>query len=86
MTRDKLLLKPIWSIKDICDYTSFKKTKAYEIMKVAKSKYNGVVYISQSVVSRDSVLQVLKTSIERETYVANKVKDTKGGTNEKVSS
>jgi len=63
-----LLLKPNWSVKDIMKYTGFKKTKCYEIMKIAKTKYNGKVSISSSVVKMDSVLIVLNTSIEREAY------------------
>lgn len=75
MNRQDLLLKPIWSIKNICDYTGFGRTKSYEIMNKAKRRYKGVVDVSDSVVSRDSVLLVLKTSIERETYIKDRLQE-----------
>ena len=63
-----LLLKPIWSCKDIMKYTGFGKSKSYEIMNIAKNKFNGKVNISSSVVKMDSVLLALNTSYEREAY------------------
>lgn len=77
-----LLAKPIWSVKEIMQYTDFGKTKCYELMKVAKTKYQGCVGLSSSVVKRDSVLLALNTSIERETYVIKVLK--KGGKDEET--
>jgi hypothetical protein len=73
MKMENLLKKTIWSCKDIMTYTGFGKTKSYEIMHIAKTKYSGCIKVSSMVVSRDSVLNALNTSIERETYVINQV-------------
>lgn len=64
-----LLTKPHWTYKDICEYAGCKKSKAYEIMDICKKEFNGELRFNQSCVSRDSVLNYLGTSIERETYV-----------------
>lgn len=80
MTRQALLLKPIWNNENICFFAECKKTKAYEIMKVAKQKYNGKVACDSRCVKRDSVLLVMGTSIEREVYLLKILK--KGGVNE----
>lgn len=79
-----LLLKPIWSVADIMKYTGFKKTKAYEIMNIAKTKFNGKVYVSSSVVSMDSVLLALNTSYEREAYKYQLLKAQERRLNEKT--
>lgn len=75
MTREKLLLIPNWTCKDVCFYSNSKKTKAYEIMKLAREKYNGGVSFNSQCVSRDSVLLVLGTSIEREIYILKQLKE-----------
>ena len=82
MTRANLLLIPHWTYKDVCFYSNSKKTKAYEIMKVAREKYNGKVGFNSQCVSRDSVLLALGTSIEREIYILNQLKGK--GKNEKA--
>lgn len=75
MDRQELLLKPHWNNKDICDYVECKKSKAYQIMGIAKTKFNGVVCFNSRCVLRDSVLQVIGTSIERETYILKQIKE-----------
>ena len=71
---EELLLKPNWNYHDVMFYADCKKSKAYEIMKTARTDYKGSVRFNSQCVSRDSVLQVLNTSIERETYILNQLK------------
>ena len=65
------MLKPHWNYQDICIYCECRKSKAYEIIKVVKEKFNGSIRFNPSCVKRDSVLAFLGTSIERELYVKN---------------
>ena len=69
----ELLLKPNWNYHDVCAYVGCKKSTAYKIMGIAREKYNGTLRFSSQCVKRDSVLQVLETSIERELYVLNQI-------------
>ena len=69
MTKIELLSKGLWDIHDICEYLDVKKSKGYELMKLAKEKYNGAVKFNSSVVKRDSVLALMGLSVEREVYV-----------------
>lgn len=82
MTRKELLLKPNWSVSDITFYLSCGKTKAYEIMRVARNKYKGNVACDSRCVSRDSLLLAIGSNIEREVYILNQIK--KGGANGKT--
>lgn len=70
----KLLIKPNWNYSDVMNYCGVKKTKSYEIMALAKKHYNGTIPALPSYVRRDSVLGLLGTSIERETYINNHIK------------
>ena len=79
MNRQDLLLKPIWNYHDICDYVDCKKSKAYQIMQIAKSKHNGVVKFNSQCVYRDSVLASLGIILERELYIKKLIE--KGGQN-----
>lgn len=67
--RDELLLKPHWDYVDICMYVGCQKSKAYQIMHIVRKKFNGSIRHESSYVKRDSVLEYLETSIERETYI-----------------
>lgn len=58
-------------------YLEVGRTKAYEIIKAVKRFYNGAVPNETSWVKRDSVLNYLGTSIERELYINETLK--KGG-------
>lgn len=82
MKREELLLKPNWNYRDISFYCGCQKSKAYQIMKVAKQDFGGKVLLFPAFVKRDSVLLALGTFIERETYILNTLK--KGGENEKA--
>lgn len=74
MTRRNLLLKPNWNCRDICSYLECGKTKAYEYMRVAKKHYNGKVDGNSEVITRDSLLLTIGTSIEREIYILKTLK------------
>lgn len=74
MSSEKLLLKPIWNYTNICDYLGCKKTKAYELMKIARTKYGGSVRGNSSFITRDSLLLTIGTSVEREIYILREIK------------
>lgn len=59
-------------------YLGIKKTKAYEIMDKVKRFYNGSVPDFKGYVKRDSVLNYLGTSIERELYVLEQLERKEG--------
>ena len=69
LTKQDLLLTPVWDYKDVMLYCDCKKSKAYEIIKVCKEKFNGSVLFSKHGVKRNSVLEYMGTSIEQESYV-----------------
>lgn len=71
--RANLLLKPHWDYLDICEYVECKKSKAYEIIKTCKEKFNGAIRFNPGCVTRDSVIAYCGSSIERELYVKNLV-------------
>lgn len=71
MNKRELLLKPVWNYHDICEYLSCKKSKAYELMKIAREEHNGDVRFNPQVITRDSFLLTIQTSIEREIYILN---------------
>lgn len=75
MTNNEYLLtKPCWTYKDIMAYCECKKSKAHEIMKICKEKFNGNVIFNKHVVKRNSVLEYLGTSVEQEVNVINALK------------
>ena len=84
MTRSELLLCPNWNYHDICEYVGCKKSKAYELMAVAREKYKGSVRFNSRVITRDSLLQAIGTSIERELYILNSINTYERRTNEKT--
>ena len=71
MSKTKLLLKPLWTVKELCAYFEFKKTKGYEVAKIIKKKYGGSVPNEPKYIKRDSALVWGQTSIERELYISN---------------
>lgn len=80
MIRQELILCPVWNYHDIMKYLGIGKTKAYEYMHIAKTKYNGKVIGNTQQVKRDSLLLTIGTSIEREIYILRTLK--KGGEND----
>lgn len=68
-TTQDLLLKPMWSVTDVMAYVGCKKSKAYQIMARCKQRFNGSIPNEPSVVTRNSVLNYFKTSIEEEIYI-----------------
>ena len=75
MTREKLLLKPAWNCADIMAYIGCKKTKAYQIINKVKKFYGGAIIDLPSCVQRDKVLVYLNTSVERELYIKELLKE-----------
>lgn len=73
MKRQDLLLKPHWNLRDVMDYVGCKKTKAYEIMARCRQRFNGSIPNEPSVITRDSVLNYYKTSVERELYIKEEI-------------
>lgn len=74
MKRQELLLKAVWNCKDVCEYLECKKSKAYELMKVARNQFSGDVRFNSRVVKRDSLLLAIGSYIEREIYILNQMK------------
>lgn len=70
----RLLLKPLWSYKNIMTYTGWKKSKCYEVMTTCRKRYGGGSKEEPSMVTRDSVLAYLNTTIEREILIINEIK------------
>ena len=68
MSKRELLEKPVFDYHDVMEYCGVKKSKAFEIIKVCKTKLNGAVLFNKHGVKRDSVLEYLGTDIEREAY------------------
>lgn len=66
MTREELLLTPNWTYKDVCFYANVGKSKAYELIKIAKTQFGGCVKYLPNCVKRNSILMVLGTSFEEE--------------------
>ncbi len=77
MSKEELLLTPNWNYKDVMSYVGCEKSKAYMLMKIAREDFNGNVRFNSQCVKRDSLLQVIETSIERELYILQILK--KGG-------
>ena len=66
MKRRELLLKPIWSYKDICEYVGCKTTKAIELKKIAITQFGGAVKYLPNMVKRNAVLELLGTTFDTE--------------------
>ena len=71
----KLLEKPVWNYRDVRNYLGIGKTKAYEYMRIAREKYNGAVIGNTQQIKRDSLLLAIGTTIERELYIKNQIKE-----------
>lgn len=69
MKTKTLLRKPHWNYKNIMEYVGCGSTKAYEIMKVVRKKYNGTLVDLPDCVRRNSVLTFLGTTLEEELKV-----------------
>ena len=67
--RKELLLKPVWTYRDVMAYCEVKKSKAFLIIKECKEKLNGRVLFNEHGVKRDSVLAYNSSSIEQERYI-----------------
>ena len=75
MNRQELLLCPNWNYHDVCEYARCEKSKAYQLIKVAKEQYKGTVRFNSRCVKRDSVLLAMGTSIEQETYIERRLNE-----------
>ena len=73
MNKKDLLEKPVWNYYDVMFYCHVRKTKAYEIMTICRKELNGAVRFNPHGVKRDSVLEYLGTTIEKEIYVLKNV-------------
>ena len=62
---DALLQKPIWSNKDIQEFTGCSATTAVKIRKEAITKYNGFIPIMPKKTKRDAILKVLNLEVVR---------------------
>lgn len=82
MNRLQLLSKPHFDYHDVMTYIGCGKTKAYEVMKICRRKYNGAIPHEPQCVTRDSVLVYLGSSIEREVYCKKILEE--GGRDEKT--
>ncbi len=56
---DTLLQKPIWSNKDIQEFTGCSSTTAVKIRKIAITQYDGFIAILPRKTKRDAILKVL---------------------------
>ena len=62
-----LLYKPVWTYKDIMEWTNVKsKTTALEIKKRAQKDFDGFVPYGSQYVKSDSVLAIFGTSRKQE--------------------
>ena len=77
MNRQELLLKPIWSYKDICEYVGCKTTKAIELKKLAITQFGGAVKYLPNMVKRNAVLELLGTTFDIEVKAIRKENDEK---------
>ena len=75
MNKRELLLKPNWNYHDVCEYVGCQKSKAYQLIDIAKKQFNGSLRFNSQCVKRDSLLQALETTIERELYVLNQMNE-----------
>ena len=75
MTRQELLLKAVWTYKDICDYVGCKTTKAIELKKIAISQFGGAVKYLPNMVKRNAVLEMLGTTFDIEIKALERGKD-----------
>ena len=75
MSKQELLLTPVWTYKDICEYVGCKTTKAIELKKVAISQFGGAVKYLPNMVKRNAVLEMLGTSFDIEIKALERGKD-----------
>ena len=66
MNREDLLLKPMWTYHDICEYIGCKTTKAIELKKVAITQFGGANKYLPNMVKRNAVLELLGTLFDEE--------------------
>lgn len=71
MTKKEILEIPCWSYKEIMSYYTHIKSKstAIRMKNEAIKKFNGSVPYGNHLASRDSVLKMLGTTVERELEV-----------------
>ena len=74
MNKYDILSKPYWSINDIVSYFEISSRKAYEIRRVALSKYGGYSPLVPSKTRRDSIFRVLNIDIQLELKLAKNEK------------
>ena len=75
MTKEELLLTPVWSNKHICEYVGCKTTKAIELKKIAITQFGGAVKFLPNMVKRNAVLELLGTSFDNEIKAIRKEND-----------
>lgn len=69
-----LLSTPVWTIKQVMEYTGIKsRTTATRLKEKTFKKYDGKVEYGNQYVKRDAILQILGTSIKRESEVINEI-------------
>lgn len=75
MTKEELLLSPVWSYKHICEYVGCKTTKAIELKKIAVKQFGGAVKYLPNMVKRNAVLELLGTTFDTEIKAIRKEKN-----------
>lgn len=65
-TKENLLLKPCLRVDEIMILVGCGRSKAYQLMKLCKTKYNGRVGIRTDAVSTRAVCLMLGTTLEKE--------------------
>ena len=73
--RKALLMKPTFNYKDIMLYCNCKRSKAHEIMQTCKNDLNGTIFWNKHVVSRNSVLAYMGTTIDQEREIIRKLEN-----------
>ena len=61
---DTLLQKPVWSNKDIQEFTGCSATTAVKIRREAILKYDGLIPILPRKTKRDAILKVLNLEVK----------------------
>lgn len=70
----ELLSTPVWTIKQIMDYTGIKsRTTATRLKERAFLKHDGKVEYGTQFVKRDAILKLLGTTIQRESEVIDEI-------------
>lgn len=68
----KLLHKPMWNYKDVKDYMHCSNDKAYALIRKAR-KHGGEIEINRNCCTRDSFLEMLGTSAEKELRIYGEI-------------